>query len=62
MKDITVLSSACGAFFMPGFFKCLTANKERNITIIGADRSSDALTNSLVVDKYDQVPRYTEAN
>ena len=39
MKDITVLSSACGAFFMPGFFKCLKENKERNITIIGADLS-----------------------
>lgn len=60
MKDITVLSSACGAFFMPGFFKCLKENKERNITIIGADLSSDALTNSLFVDKYYQVPRYTD--
>ena len=28
MRDIVVLSSACGAFFMPGFFKCLKANKE----------------------------------
>lgn len=59
MKDITILSSACGAFFMPGFFKCLKENKERNITIIGADLSSDTLTNSLFVDKYYQVPRYT---
>ena len=52
MNDLTVLSSACGAFFMPGFFKCLKENKERNITIIGADLSHDAQTNSLFVDKY----------
>ena len=60
MNDITVLSSACGAFFMPGFFKCLKENKERNITIIGADLSCDQLTNSLFVDKYYQVPKYTD--
>ena len=59
MKDIVVLSSACGAFFMPGFFKCLKANNERNITIIGADLSDDTMSNSLFVDKYYQVPKYT---
>ncbi len=60
MKDITVLSSACGAFFMPGFFRCLKENHERNIRIIGCDLSDDVLTNSLFVDKYYQVPRYTD--
>lgn len=59
MKDIVVLSSACGAFFMPGFFKCLKANMERSITIIGCDISDDSAMN-LLVDKYYQVPRYTD--
>ena len=62
MKDITVLSSACGAFFMPGFFRCLKENHEREVRIIGCDLSDDALTNSLFVDKYYQVPRYTDDN
>ena len=59
MKDITVLSSACGAFFMPGFFKCLKKNGERNIRIIGCDMSSDPVM-KLFVDKYYQVPAYTD--
>lgn len=62
MKDITVLSSACGAFFMPGFFRCLKENHERKITIVGIDLSDDAVANSLFVDKYYQVPRYTDSN
>lgn len=60
MKDIIVLSTACGAFFMPGFFKCLKHNHERNITIIGADLSDDVSQMKLLVDKYYQVPRYTD--
>ena len=60
MKDITILSSACGAFFMPGFFRCLKDNHERGIRIVGCDISDDILTNSLFVDKYYQVPRYTD--
>lgn len=62
MNDITILSSACGAFFMPGFFRCLKENHERNIRIVGCDLSDDALTNSLFVDKYYQVPRYTDCH
>ncbi len=62
MRDITVLSSACGAFFMPGFFRCLKENHERNIRIVGCDLSDDVLTNSLFVDKYYQVPRYTDSH
>lgn len=45
---------------MPGFFRCLKANHERNISIVGCDLSDDVLTNSLFVDKYYQVPRYTD--
>ncbi len=40
MKPINVLSTACGAMFMPGFFRCLKDNGERNIRIIGVDSSS----------------------
>lgn len=61
MKDLVVLSSACGAFFMPGFFRCLKANNERNITIIGCD-ISDGEDSRLLVDKYYKVPRYTDAD
>lgn len=61
MKDITILSTACGAFFMPGFFRCLKANKERNIRIIGCDMSSD-LVMKLFVDEYYQVPAYSAEN
>lgn len=60
MRDVTVLSTACGAFFMPGFFRCLKQNHERNITIIGADLINDATQQLLFVDKYYKVPRYTD--
>lgn len=59
MKPITVLSSACGAFFMPGFFQCLKSNGEREIRIIGTDISDDNAGMELLVDKYYQVPPYT---
>lgn len=62
MRDITVLSSACGAFFMPGFFDCLRHNGERRIRIVGADLSADREAMLLVVDAYYQVPRYTAAD
>ena len=61
MRDITVLSSACGAFFMPGFFKCLKNNHERNIRIVGCDMSDDPVM-KLFVDEYYQVPSYTNSN
>lgn len=62
MKNLTVLSTACGAFFMPGFFNCLKNNLERKITIIGADLSDDFTAMKLFVDKYYQVPRYSDYN
>lgn len=46
---------------MPGFFRCLKANGERNITIVGCDISNYSEM-ELLVDKYYQVPRYTESN
>ena len=61
MKDVTVLSSACGAFFMPGFFKCLKNNHERNIRIVGCDMSEDPVM-KLFVDEYYHVPAYTAPN
>ncbi len=61
MRDINILSTACGAFFMPGFFKCLKHNHERNINIIGADLSDDIHQQLLFVDKYYRVPRYTDS-
>lgn len=42
---------------MPGFFKCLKANGERNITIIGCDIADDE-ANKLFVDRYYKVPPY----
>ncbi|MGI6384534.1 MAG: ATP-grasp domain-containing protein [bacterium] len=59
MKDITVLSTACGAIFMPGFFRCLKGNGERNIRIIGCDINDSPFMN-VIVDKYYQVPSYTD--
>ena len=41
MKEITVLSTACGAMFMPGFFNCLKNNGERKIRIVGVDIVDD---------------------
>lgn len=62
MKPITVLSSACGAFFMPGFFKCLKSNGERDIRIVGCDMSDDKVAMELLVDKYYQVPAFTSTD
>ncbi|MCW2277105.1 ATP-grasp domain-containing protein [Heliophilum fasciatum] len=59
MKDITVLSTACGAIFMPGFFRCLKGNGERNIRIIGCDITDSPFMNA-IVDKYYQVSHYTD--
>lgn len=47
---------------MPGFFRCLKANNERNIRIVGVDISDDVCANEIFVDKYYKVPRYTNDN
>lgn len=61
MKNITVLTSACGAMFMPGFFKCLRENGERTIKIVGIDIIKNPFVGDLI-DKYYQVPPYTADN
>lgn len=61
MKDICVLSSACGAMFMPGFFKCLKENNERNIKIVGIDMADNPMMGDLL-DAYYQVPAFTAPN
>lgn len=64
MKDITVLTTACAAMFMPGFFRCLKENGERRIKIIGVDMAADPMMGQLL-DGYYQVgactaPGYVE--
>lgn len=58
MRDLTVLSTACGAMFMPGFFRCLKENQERNIKIVGVDCENNPVM-KLFVDIFYCVPRYT---
>lgn len=59
MNEITVLSTACAAMFMPGFFSCLKENGERNIKIIGVDIVDDAFMGNWL-DKYYKVPKFTD--
>lgn len=61
MNDITVLSTACGAMFMPGFFRCLKENNERRIRIIGVDVDASPMTGDFI-DGYYQVPVYNSEN
>lgn len=59
MRDITILSTACGANFMPGFFKCLKDNGERSIRIIGTD-IAPSFYMEMFIDKFYQVPSYKD--
>ena len=59
MKNITVLSTACGSMFMPGFFNCLKDNGEREVRIVGVDIVGDPMLGKLI-DKYYRVPPYTD--
>jgi len=61
MNDITILSTACGAMFMPGFFICLRENGERNIRIIGVDIADNPMMGSFI-DGYYKVPPYYAYN
>lgn len=61
MREVVILSSACGAMFMPGFFKCLKENGERKIKIIGVDIVNDPFLGELI-DKYYKVPNYNNEN
>ncbi len=59
MNRITVLSTACCAMFMPGFFTCLKDNGEREIRIIGVDMADEPFMGSYI-NHYYQVPAYTD--
>lgn len=61
LKDITILTSACGAPTTPGKLKCYRNNGERKIRIVGVDMSDDP-TNKYIVDAYHQVPPITDPN
>ncbi len=61
LKDITILTSACGAPTTPGKLKCYKNNGERNIRIVGVDMSDDP-TNKYIVDAYYQVPPISAPN
>lgn len=58
---LTILSTACGAMFMPGFFRCLKENEEREIRIIGVDSAPIYYMNQ-IVDKFYQVPALSDAD
>lgn len=56
---LTILSTACGAMFMPGFFRCLKENAEREIRIIGVDSAPVYYMNQ-IVDKFYRVPALSD--
>ncbi|WP_288237060.1 ATP-grasp domain-containing protein [uncultured Alistipes sp.] len=58
---LTILSTACGAMFMPGFFRCLKENGERKIRIIGVDSAPMHYMNQ-IVDKFYQVPTLSDSD
>jgi carbamoyl-phosphate synthase large subunit len=59
-QPLNILTTACGAMFMHGFFKCLKENGERKIYIIGVDLSDDQLIDPLI-DKFYTVPPYSDS-
>ncbi len=61
MRNLTVLSTACGAMFMPGFFRCLKENGEREIRIVGVDSSPLDYMHNLI-DGFYQVPAINNPN
>lgn len=48
MNEITVLSTACAAMFMPGFFRCLEENGERRVRIVGVDMVPNPMMGELL--------------
>lgn len=60
-RDLTILTTACGAMFMHGFFRCLKENGERQIRLIGVDMATDAIIDPLL-DAYYTVPRIDAPN
>lgn len=55
MRNLKILSTACGAMFMHGFFKCLKENGERDIQIVGVDMENDSVVDP-IIDKFYSVP------
>lgn len=55
MRDLTILTTASGAQFMPGLAACLHNNGERKVKVIGVDMKSDE-TLLQMVDEYFLVP------
>ncbi len=55
-SNVTILTTACGAMFMHGFFRCLKENGERQIRLVGVDMATDAIVDPLL-DAYYTVPR-----
>lgn len=54
---ISILTTACGSMFMPGFFRCLYDNGEREIRITGVDVAPvDYMVK--IIDAFYQVPPY----
>lgn len=58
---LTILTTACGSMFMPGFFRCLYENGERQIKIIGVD-AAPVNYMSEIIDAFYQVPSYSDPN
>ena len=54
-NSITILTTACGAMFMHGFFRCLKENGERNVRLVGVDMSQIPVPDPLI-DAYYSVP------
>lgn len=59
MKPITILSTACDGMFMPGFFRCLRENGERQVRIIGADMAAQPFMGGMI-DGFCRVPSYSD--
>lgn len=61
LRPLTILSSACGAMFMHGFFRCLKENGERDIRIIGVDMAKEPVSDP-IIDSYYNVPSISAPN
>ncbi len=61
MKETRILSSACGAMFMHGFFRCLKENGERDIYIVGVDKENEPVIDP-IIDRFYSVPPISDQN
>lgn len=61
MKTLTILSTACGAMFMPGFFRCIKDNGELKIRIIGVDSAPVEYMKD-IIDGFYRVPSIYDPN